>query len=61
MTDYRILRAERTGYPYPVHEEKIIGCCSICGNDVYEYDAYIAVGFIDPDIICEDCKYDDAS
>lgn len=61
MTDYRILRTERTGYPFPVYEEKIIGRCSICGRTVLERDSYITVGFIDPGIVCEDCKYDDAS
>ena len=61
MTHPAILLAERTGYPYPVYEEKFIGCCCICGKDIYEFDAYITVGFEDEDIICEVCKYDDAS
>lgn len=55
MTDYRILRAERTGYGYPVHEESFIGYCSVCGKPIYEYDRYEEQGFIDPDLVCEDC------
>ncbi len=56
MTDYLILRTERTGYPYPVRNEPVVGYCAICGRPVFEYEDYYTDGFLDPDIICDDCK-----
>ena len=56
IPDHPVIRMmERTGYPFPCEEEAVVGSCSRCGRTIYEYDDYDARGFIDPDLICEDC------
>ena len=59
MTHYLILRTERTGYPFPVHDPEVVGYCPVCGRAVYDYETDFWLGFIDYELVCKECKDED--